>query len=349
MIGKQSDDLHPLQGAMPLLFEQPRAEHAGPALLKMRAGGETEGEMKNEKVEMPGFGKDGGFASNRSFPDPSSSPTASPSSGSDCGMVDCSKCGLRQPLRCGGAGNCEFENDTVLKKALKVSEGFDASMNLEVPEPFAVLKYAGIGESPDYDVDGGHCGFCGERLVKSSSEVMGVPGEHTEPLQRCTWSEAELFHECEVEEHGALKSLWMEELRKVAAGEEEGMKQGKVLEDLEMELLVREAHLEEQHLCLHQHRLASLSSPLPSGDVPPGELPKPVLQTYTVPLQQVKRDLAAWVPALEAEYRSLVGTGAILPTTDAELRKNPLYTTPWSRPLRCWFQQSRLQMARRLG
>ena len=151
---------------------------------------------------------------------------------------------------------------------------------------------------------------------------MVVPGEHTEPLQHCSWAEAELFHEIEVEEHGALKSLWMEELRKVAVGEDEGMKQGRVLEELETELVIREAHLEEQHLCLHQHRLASLSLPTPSTDGPPAELPQPVLQTYTVPLQQVKRDLDAWVPALKAEYNSLTGTGAILPTTDAELRKN---------------------------
>ena len=44
------------------------------------------------------------------------------------------------------------------------------------------------------------------------------------------------------------------------------MKQGRVLEELEKELVIREAHLEEQHLCLHQHRLASLSLPTPSTD-----------------------------------------------------------------------------------
>ena len=57
LIGKQSDDPHTLQGAMPLLFEQPRPELAGPALLKMRAGGETAsgeetvGEIKNQKTD----------------------------------------------------------------------------------------------------------------------------------------------------------------------------------------------------------------------------------------------------------------------------------------------------------
>ena len=41
------------KGAMPLLFEQPRAELAGPALIKMRAGGETiGGENQKEKEKF---------------------------------------------------------------------------------------------------------------------------------------------------------------------------------------------------------------------------------------------------------------------------------------------------------
>ena len=209
---------------------------------------------------------------------------------------------------------------------MKVSEGSDASKNVEVMEPFAVSEFDGVIEYSDDDDHGGNCGFCGEPLKLGSSGEMVVPGEHTEPLQRCPGAEAESFHEIEVEEHGALKSLWMEELRKVAVGEDEGMKQGRILEELETELLIRETHLEEQHLCLHQHRLASLSLPTPPTDGLPAELPQPVLQTYVL-LQQVKRDLDAWVPALNAEYSSLTGTAAIRPTTDAELRKNPLYHT----------------------
>lgn len=168
---------------------------------------------------------------------------------------------------------------------MKVSEGSDASKNVEVQKPFAVSENVGVAEYSDDDEHGGSCGFCGERLELGFPGEMVVPGEHTEPLQHCSWAEAELFHEIEVEEHGALKSLWMEELRKVAVGEDEGMKQGRVLEELETELVIREAHLEEQHLCLHQHRLVSLSLPTPSTDGPPAELPQPVLQTYTVPLQ----------------------------------------------------------------
>ena len=98
-------------------------------------------------------------------------------------------------------------------------------------------EYVGVAEYSDDDEHGGNCGFCGERLELGFPGEMVVPGEHTEPLQHCSWAEAELFHEIEVEEHGALKSLWMEELRKVAVGEDEGMKQGRVLEELEMGLL----------------------------------------------------------------------------------------------------------------
>ena len=174
-----------------------------------------------------------------------SSSTASPSSGSDCGMVECSNCGLRQPLQCGGSGDYEIVDEAALK-ALKVSEGFDASKNVEVQKPFAVSENVGVAEYSDDDEHGGNCGFCGERLELGFPGEMVVPGEHTEPLQHCSWAEAELFHEIEVEEHGALKSLWMEELRKVAVGEDEGMKQGRVLEELEKELVIREAHLEEQ-------------------------------------------------------------------------------------------------------
>ena len=121
---------------------------------------------------------------------------------------------------------------------MKVSEGSDASKNVEVMEPFAVSEFDGVIEYSDDDDHGGNCGFCGEPLKLGSSGEMVVPGEHTEPLQRCSGAEAESFHEIEVEEHGALKSLWMEELRKVAVGEDEGMMQGRVLEELETELVI---------------------------------------------------------------------------------------------------------------
>jgi len=49
-------------------------------------------------------------------------------------------------------------------------------------------------------------------------------------LPRFSWTDVERFHEMELEEHWALKSIWMEELREVAIGEEEGCEQGQHLE-----------------------------------------------------------------------------------------------------------------------
>lgn len=59
----------------------------------------------------------------------------------------------------------------------------------------------------------------------------------------------------ELEEHMALKSMWMEELREVAIGEEEGCEQGQHLEMIMEELLMKEEDLGEQH---RGHRLALL-------------------------------------------------------------------------------------------
>ena len=83
-----------------------------------------------------------------------------------------------------------------------------------------------------------------------------IPGEHTEPLPRFSWTDVERFHEMELEEHMALKSMWMEELREVAIGEEEGREQGQHLEMIMEELLMKEEDLEEQHRVLERHRLA---------------------------------------------------------------------------------------------
>ena len=121
----------------PLLFEQPRAELAGPALIKMRAGGETiggtiGGENQKEKEKV--------FDPKSSL----SSSIASPSSGSDCGMVECSNCGLRQPLQCGGSGDYEMVDEAALK-ALKVSDGFDASKNVD---PLQCLRMSGWLNTP---------------------------------------------------------------------------------------------------------------------------------------------------------------------------------------------------------
>ena len=68
----------------------------------------------------------------------------------------------------------------------------------------------------------------------------------------------EAVHDEELQEHWALKELWMKELRHVAIGEDEGRQQGQWLGVLMEDLLRREDGLEEQHRALERHRLAAL-------------------------------------------------------------------------------------------
>ena len=89
------------------------------------------------------------------------------------------------------------------------------------------------------------------------------------------------------------------------------------------DLLKREDGLEEQHQALERHRLAAL---VQASMDDPQEPPPTVLQTYTVPLQQVRKELELWKQPLLDEYKSLTEiTGALKVTTEEELRKDPRY------------------------
>ena len=115
----------------------------------------------------------------------------------------------------------------------------------------------------------------------------------------------------------------MKELRHVAIGEDEGLQQGQWLGVLMEDLLKREDGLEEQHQALERHRLAAL---VQASTDDPQEPPPTVLQTYTVPLQQVRKELELWKQPLLDEYKSLTEiTGALKVTTEEELRKDPRY------------------------
>eukprot|EP00435_Cladocopium_sp_Y103_P030054 s3183_g7.t1 len=274
MIGKQSDDPHPLQGALPLLFEQRLAEHAGPALLKTRAGGgiteEKINSESNSELNSRSTSRGGAFSS-----------TTSSSSGSNCSLVECSGCGLKQPFRYGACRDYEFVDGAAVKSLAVVQneqlpEGIEASDDEPVTVEFEVSPNARVTEGLEASGDDEEseeespqtCDFCGEHLWPEVQGGSAVPGEHIEPTQRCSWRDAELFHDAEVREHWALKKIYLEELRKVAVGEEEGREQGRSLEELEEILRLREDHLKEQHDQLHLHRLAALSAPPMSTDDP---------------------------------------------------------------------------------
>ena len=64
------------------------------------------------------------------------------------------------------------------------------------------------------------------------------------------------------------------------------------------------------------HELAGLQG----GD---GEEPAKVLQTYTVLLQEVRKDLEVWREAMMDEYRSLVKTEVVKPIDECDLAAVP--------------------------
>ena len=129
---------------------------------------------------------------------------------------------------------------------------------------------------------------------------------------RCSWEEVAAWHQCEVEEHWSLKKLWADGLRQVAVGGETGHVHGIWLEEVERLLLDFEESLVDQRANVEVGRLAAVNA----AGVDPS-LPATVLQTYTVSLQQVKKDLSLWRPPLQDEYDSLNKvTNAIKPTAN---------------------------------
>ena len=118
----------------------------------------------------------------------------------------------------------------------------------------------------------------------------------------------------------------------MAIGGDEGREQGRWLELLMEDVLRREKDLEQQHEVLEGHRLASLvqssqnKTPEKLVNQAAADPPSTVLQTYTLPLQQVRKELDLWKQLLLDEYKSLTEiTGAVKVTTEKELQKDPRY------------------------
>ena len=169
------------------------------------------------------------------------------------------------------------------------------------------------------------CGFCGGSLGYVDDYRERCTGGIWKG-SNCSWDQAEEWHAMEVRSHLLMKRLWSEELRHQAVGEEPGRQRGRWMAALEAGLLVQEDHLEDQRRKLEQVRLAALKNEAGLEIQEPGAPPPIVLQTYAVPLQQVRQELAAWVPPMTDEYQSLIeGTKALSRTTMEELEKDPLF------------------------
>ena len=114
------------------------------------------------------------------------------------------------------------------------------------------------------------------------------------------------------------KEALAEELKAIPTDETTENGQGAAMEfllgginQLEDDLVIMQ-HQENKNF----HKLAGLQG----GD---GEKPAKVLQTYMVPLQEVRKDLEAWREAMMDEYRSLVKTEVVKPIDECDLAAVP--------------------------
>ena len=166
--------------------------------------------------------------------------------------------------------------------------------------------------------EGQQCGMCDAKLPGLAE--MKIPG-----VALCSLQHGRDLQRRQHEEHWAWKTLWNDELRKVAVGEEDGSMQGFILEYLEDQVSQRERELSDLDSD-ERVKLAAMKGPEGQSESTSGV--HAVLQTYTVPLSQVKKDLEAWKPALEKELNSLVNvTGAIRQVKVQDLPKEPGYSS----------------------
>ena len=174
------------------------------------------------------------------------------------------------------------------------------------------------------DVREAGCRFCGWEDHKGREEA-GVPGEELLELESCSWSQAVQWHEEEARSHWQLKKMWLDQLNQAPLGPQQGSEHGRWLQVFEEQLLVQEECLERQNEVLEGWRLAALQTAESSEELE-GQKPPLVLQAYTVSLTQVRKELHKWVEPFKDEYGSLsITTGAIFPTTEEALKKDPRY------------------------
>jgi len=136
-------------------------------------------------------------------------------------------------------------------------------------------------------------------------------------------------------EHWGWKKLWEQELSREAVGAETGFVHGQWLQYLEGQVksleeelaLVSGSTLKQEAV---ECRLAALSKDVdgvleePLCPDPPDQA-RAVLQTYTVSLTEVKKDINLWKEPLQAEMEALVSSGTIRRVRVDQLVDEPGY------------------------
>ena len=275
-------------------------------------------------------------------------PSTTTSAASSKTLWECGSCGLLQP----GEGACQFcDATTTLGSSSRSGLQGEASTALW-PSSRSGLQ----GEASTALWSSSQSGLQGEAFTAlwSSSqsglqELASMRAKTSLELESYgeegarAWESVEINNPKELldgvyREHWGWKTLWEQELAREAVGAEMGLLHGQWLQYLEDQVQSLEEELAMvDDLALRRQakdcRLAALSKeindpvgshvPLDVSD-PPGHA-RAVLQTYTVSLAEVKRDIALWKEPLQAELEALVSSGTIRRVKLEQLACEPGY------------------------
>ena len=298
-----------------------------------------EGDEHGSEKEMPALLRAvwaGGECNPTSMETPRTSieslPSTTTSAASSKTLWECGSCGLLQP----GEGACQFcdatttlcsssrsglqgEAATTLCSSSQSGSQGEAATALWSSSQSGLQELASLRANASPELE-----LCGEEGVRAWESVeINNPKELLDGVYR---------------EHWGWKTLWEQELAREAVGAEMGLLHGQWLQYLEDQV----QNLEEElamvdDVALRRQakdcRLAALSKevndpvssqvPLDVSD-PPGHA-RAVLQTYTVSLAEVKRDIALWKEPLQAELEALVNSGTIRRVKLEQLACEPGY------------------------
>ena len=128
------------------------------------------------------------------------------------------------------------------------------------------------------------------------SMTSGGDGSDRRPL--CMDGSVEEYEAYLQRLHTGLVYVFREESQRLPTDGDEGERQGKLLQELTREIWALEDELEKVGKTLkHRAQLKNLSVAAEEGAL--------VLQTYTVPLEEVRANLSEWRSALLSEYNCL--------------------------------------------
>ena len=285
-----------------------------PALRMMRAGGEY---FHTYLASTSTTSNLGASTLDRSGSCPTSSGTLA--------LASCGGCGLLQPcgMECSFCGETGSTTLPLSSKTLLGSHGALATTS-------TLSSRSGLQGA----LDGSHGIKVASITSRNNSNLGdGQAGERA-------WEFAEVHNPEELldrvhREHWGWKTLWEKELSREAVGGENGYIHGKWLQYLEHQVVALEEELDlVQNMSVtkydDKYKLAAVlkeGQEVP-GDGHPFEGPdraRAVLQTYTVSLAEVKRDINLWKEPLQAELEALVGTGTIRRVKQSQLSQEPGY------------------------